>query len=399
MASKRVRVLVLGGRLTPSLVAVLSDPPDAIEFIVSRDTPERYEQARSVLAEPLENQLPASPLPAVSPFDWEECQERCRRAVERHAGAEIIFDVTTAPKFMSFAVEAFARSHGHEAVVVDTAGAREFSLITRQSRPVAFPRKVEEYLGLFGRQLRPSPAFVLTSLSIGEQQACQVARQLALGGEAATRALNKFNRWNPGRHGAQSTPKDHDATTDQEEFAVFRMLAEHGLITALQRGADGTTGYRTSQNPADTQFVAGRWLEVYVWDVARSLRDKITGESLFSDCHMGFEIPDKSGQKREVDVGCIYQGQFIHCSCKAKVPRESFNKDNLDQMAGVSALLGGDFTTRVFVTNAFQPYDADQWMFARHAEKLKVVLVTGEDLPQIDEILRDQAVEPKYARI
>ncbi|MBC7249676.1 MAG: DUF1887 family protein [Anaerolineae bacterium] len=399
MVNKRVRVLVLGGRLTPSLVAVLSDPPDAIEFIVSRDTPERYEQARSVLAEPLEKQLPASPLPAVSPFDWEECQERCGRAVTRHAGAEIMFDVTTAPKFMSFAVEAFAREHGYEAVVVDTAGAREFSLITRQSRPVAFPRKVEEYLKLFGRQHRPSPVFDITKLSVGEQQACQIARQLALGGEAATAALNKFNRWNPWPHGGLITPKEVPTTTE-EEFAVFQMLAAHKLITDLQREADGKTGYRTSPNPADTQFVVGRWLEVYVWDVARSLRDKTTGEPLFSDCRMGFEIPDeKSGQKREVDVGCIYQGQFIHCSCKAKAPKESFNKDNLDEMTGVSALLGGDFTTRVFVTNAFQPYDADQWMFARHAEKQKVVLVTGEDLPQLDKILYDQAVEPKYARI
>jgi hypothetical protein len=398
MSDKRVRVLVLGGRLTPSLVAVLSDRPDAIEFIVSSDTPERYDQARSVLAEPLEKQLPGSPLPATHPFDWEACQDRCRLAAARHPAADITFDVTTAPKFMSFAVQAFAKCNGHKAIVVDTARAREVSLINQQSQPVALPQTVDDYLRLFSRESKPT--FDVAKLSIGEGEAIQVAWELVQRGKVATRALNKFNRWNPGRHGAEIKPKDKDgATTDDQEFEVFRMLAQYGLITDLKRDTRGKITYRTSGNPIDTEFVKGTWLEVYVWDEARALRDKLTGDRLFSDWRMGFEIPHPGSEKREVDVGLLYQGQFIHCSCKARVLRASFNKANLDEMTGVSKLVGGDFATRVFVTNAFQPHSEDQWMFAKHAERQKAVLVTGDELTDVGEILRRQAVEPKYARI
>jgi hypothetical protein len=397
MSNKQVRVLVLGGRLTPSLVAVLSNPPDAIEFIVSRDTPERYKQAKSVLKKPLEQRLPASPLPVVPPFDWEACQCLCKRAVARHPGAAITFDVTTAPKFMSFAVHDFAKEHGHQVVVVDTARAQEVSLITRKPQPVALPEKVEDYLELFDRKC--NPRFDIRNLSVNEQTAITIAEQLALGGEPAAIATNKFNRWDPGRHDAWSTPKQDDATTTDKEYQVFQMLEKCGLISELTREPDGTTRYRTSQNPADTAFIKGTWLEVYVWHVARSLRDKMTGEPLFSDCQMSFEIPHPAPEKREIDVGCLYQGQLIHCSCKARAPKGSFDKDHLDVMTGVSKLLGGDFTSRVLATNAFAPYDKEQWMFAKHAEKQKIVLVTGDELPEIGEILRRQAIDPNYARI
>ncbi len=394
----RVRVLVLGGRLTPSLVAVLSDPPDAIEFIVSCDTPERYEQARSILKEPLEEQLPRSPLPDAPPFEWDACQDRCRRAVERHPGANIIFDVTTAPKFMSFAVQAFAKQHGHEVVVVDTVGAREVSLTDRQTKEVALPQNADNYLKLFGRESKST--FDINKLSIGEQITIKVARELVQRGEAATKALNKFNRWNPGRHGAQIRPRREEfPTASEQEFAVFQMLTKHGLITDLKCRAGGEIVYRTSQNQMDTEFIKGTWLEVYVWDQARSLRDEMTGAPLFSDCQMGFEIPHPGSEKREVDVGCLYHGQFIHCSCKTQAPKRSFDKANLDEVTAVSKLVGSDFATRVFITNAFQPCNEDQWKFAKHAEKQKIVLVTGDELPEVGEILRRQAIEPKYARI
>jgi len=64
-------------------------------------------------------------------------------------------------------------------------------------------------------------------------------------------------------------------------------------------------------------------------------------------------------------------------------------------------ILGGRFASRLFVTNQFPPpeTDKDYMKFLAQAKDREIVVVTGETLPNISQILRDEALRPTYWRI
>lgn len=391
---RRVRVLVLGGRLTPSLVGVLSDPPDSIEFIVSSDTPTRESEARAVLAEPMRGRLPLSPLPLVRAFDWKSCADTCCEAVARHPGAELVFDVTTAPKVMGFAAYEFAKANEHDVLIVDTANRRFISLRTRQSWPVQFPQTVQAYLKLFGRTYQPGGGFRIDGMSMSEKDASEAARLLALQGRVAQGLLNKVR---PLLSGGRGSP----ALTDGE-YEILIALGNAGLIKDVARQSDGGVLCRATDNPHDRGFLTGHWLELFVRDEARSVREN-TGRVIFDDCQSSFEMPEPGRVPRELDVGCLYRGQLIVCSCKTG---DTFQARQLDELNGVAELVGGRFVSRVYVTNVSAPTEDDDRerqkqyrRFCDHAQQQQVVVVAGDELRLIGEKLAQEAFDPTYPRI
>jgi hypothetical protein len=346
---ERVRVLVLGGRLTPSLVGILSNPPDAIEFIVSSDTPSRESEARAILKKmsvpgrPMEERLPVSPLPLARAFDWQECKARCGEAAARHPDAEIVFDLTAAPKAISFAAYEFARRAGYDAIIVDTANERIVSVITHQAWPVRFPKTVREYLGLFNREYRPGGSFRLDEMSAPPERAREAARCLARQGRGGESALKKLAAFLSGNKGAPALSDD--------EYGLLAKLGEWGLLKAVSRQSDGRVTCRPTDNRQDENFLKGHWLEVFVREEARAQCNE-AGQPVFDDCQSGFEIPEPGRVPRELDVGCLYHGQLIFCSCKTG--NKAFKTPDLDELNGVGELVGSKFTTGIYVTN--RPY-------------------------------------------
>lgn len=394
---RRVTVLVLGGRLTPNLVGILALRPAAVEFIVSEDTPARYEEIYEVLRQVTDLDRSAEPhyLPA---YDFIANRDVCLAVAQRHPESEIIFDISSAPKIMGFAAYEVARFLHQRAVFVDTANGRLIDLVPPSATPVPIAINLTQYLACYGR--RPEPTFDFQKLSVSQEQAIKAASYLATAGLAAVEAMDKLRSWSQGK-GKRTIPFKKTQPLSPEAREVLRQLESFGLITNLQEQPDGRVQY-TILNEMDWKYLEGTWLEVYVWHQVLQCRDE-QGQPMFRESQVGlsFEIPS-DGARKQIDVGYIYHGQMIHVSCKTG--SKPFKTQYLDELRAVSSLIGGRFTSRLFVTNAFPPPETDSdyndyKRFLSQAKDREIVVVTGEELPEVGAILKEQALRPTYSRI
>lgn len=182
---------------------------------------------------------------------------------------------------------------------------------------------------------------------------------------------------------------------------ILQRLNQFGLITALAQKSETVFDYEIP-NDANWNYLDGTWLEIFIWNQANQLVNEEEQKAFFEECAFSFEIPSKKGVKKEIDVGCIYQGQFIHCSCKSE--KSPFKTSYLDEIRAVSSLVGDRFCSRLFITNAYSPDENsggwhDYQNFLQQAKDRQIVVVTGSDLPHIAEILKKEAEKPTYWRI
>ncbi|MCZ7575159.1 MAG: DUF1887 family CARF protein [Ardenticatenaceae bacterium] len=392
--SQQVTVLILGGRLTPNLVGILALQPHAVEFIVSEDTRARYDEILAVLEQFAD--LDYSPKPHyLSAYDFVATRDACLAVAQAHAGAEVVFDITSAPKTMGFAAYEVARFLQQRAVIVDTANGRLLDLVPPNAAAMPIEISLEQYLACYGR--RPVPTFAFVKLSVSRKQAIEAARYLVTAGMAATEAMDKVRSWNQGK-GKRTIPFQRTQPLSTEMRDVLHNLQAFGLITNLQKQADGRVQY-TILNDMDWEYLKGTWLEVFVWDQAQHCLDDnqrpLFGES---DLALSFAIPS-DGARKQIDVGYVYHGQFIHASCKTGA--RPFKTEFLDELRAVSSLVGDRFTSRLFITNAFPPSetDPDYARFLAQAKDRAIVVVTGKELPDVGGILKQQALRPSYSRI
>jgi hypothetical protein len=296
---------------------------------------------------------------------------------------------------MGFAAYEAARSLQQRAIIVDTAHGRIIDLIPPTAATVPIEITLEQYLSCYGRQ--PVPAFSFDKLSVSPQKAIEAAHYLAHGGEIAVEALDHLRSCSQGK-GKRTIPFKKTKPLSPQVRGVLRELEAFGLIANLQEREDGRVRY-TILNEMDWKYLEGTWLEVFVWDQVRHCQDD-QGNPLFrpQDLGLSFEILS-DGACKEIDVGYVYHGQLIHASCKTET--KSFKTRYLDELRAVSSLVGGRFVSRLFITNAFPPPpdDPDYGRFLTHAQEREIVVVTGQTLPQVSEILKRQALYPNYWRI
>ncbi len=392
--SKRVIVLVLGGRLTPNLVGILLHQPTVIEFVVSKDTPARYAEICTVLEQFANLDYRAEPH-YLSAYDFLANRDTCLTIAQAHPGAEVIFDITSAPKVMGFAAYEVARFLHQRAVIIDTANGRLIDLIPPTTATMPIQISLEQYLACYGR--RPIFTFDFDKLSVGRWQAIEAARYLATAGLVAAETMDKLRSWSQGKD-KRTIPFKKTQPLSSEAREILRKLQSFGFITDLQEHIDGRVQY-SILNDMDWNYLEGTWLEVFVWDQAKQCLNE-EGEPLFRDSNLGFsfEIPS-NGARKEVDVGYTYYGQLVHVSCKTGTT--PFRNQYLDELRAVSSLVGGRFTSRLFITNAFPPpeTDRDYARFLAQAKDREIVVVTGEKLPDVSAILKQQALRPQYSRI
>ncbi|MCI0692471.1 DUF1887 family CARF protein [candidate division KSB1 bacterium] len=393
---QKVRILVIGGRFAPHLLGIIAAPPDAVELIVSRDNPGQAKLAKETLGSFAHLQLTGKPV-FIGAYDLQQAREACRAVAARHAGAEITFDVTSAPKIPSFAALDVARELNQSLIFVDSSNAKIRNVVPEnQATAIDIRVDLEQYLRCYGRRLVET--FDSQSLSIAYENACAAADYLATGGEAVVETLANLRSWSHGK-GKRIIPFQKTGQVTPASFAVWQKISELGLLEALQQDAEGRVSYQLAREH-DYKFLEGKWLELFICQQAKSCSTH-AGVPLFQDVRMNVEIPC-NGASKEIDAACMFHGQLILCSCKTARP---FRTEYLDELRAVSDLVGGDFTTRLFVTNVLPPAQNDNkrighyLSFLQQAEARKIVVVAGDQLGHIGEILKQQATKPKYARI
>lgn len=144
--------------------------------------------------------------------------------------------------------------------------------------------------------------------------------------------------------------------------------------------------------------VGGHWLEYRVLETARSLRQ--AGKPLYDDCQHGLSFLIANAH-REIDFIGIHAGMTLIASCKTG--KDARNKKHLDELETVAEKLGGRYCVRLYVTDqvrqAAPPRQTDPWeQFLAQAHSARTVVVTGDDLPRLSEILAREMLTPTYPR-
>lgn len=130
------------------------------------------------------------------------------------------------------------------------------------------------------------------------------------------------------------------------------------------------------------EFLQGDWLEIYVWHEAIEA-------GFANDCQWGYKI-QADLPSNELDVALTYKARLLIAECKTL--SKPFNPEFLYKLHSVADLVGGNYVRQIFITNHTKPIDKNESFenFSQQAAIRRTFVVTGEQLPEIKEILRQQ---------
>lgn len=380
-----VQVALVGGRQAPNVIGALVLRPSRIELVASEDEshkiPWLLESLKGIESLSLPTKDEAK---VVNAYDFDANVVTYQQIYDRYSGHTIDFNLTGSTKVMAIAAYEVARQYDNaRAFYVDTRNGQILWLEGKgQESSTPFELSIEQYLSMYGRE--PKCTFNFTKLSFTEYQAIQAAQLLAKNSADSARLLLQIRR-TQGKGVRQVTYK---SPTSQEQGLIDQLI-EFGVVASSRSHA---FKIRTNE---DWNFFKGDWLEIYVWSEAKELIDQ-KGNLLFPECELSLEIPSDAARK-EIDVACLYQAQLIHCSCKTD--KKPFDTTYLDELRAVSSLVGGRFCSRVFITHENFRNEKEAQKFMDQAKQREIVVVTGESLAKVGEILKKQATKPDYWRI
>lgn len=376
----QLQVLLVGGRQTPNVIGVLTQKPAIVEFLVSKDAkPALLQNLRETLGGIQDVQLSQHEV-ILDPFDFHANLQACCALYEQYPDHRIAFNLTGSTKIMALAAYEAAKSGQADAFYVDTANQRILPVVgTLPKTPIRLT--IEQYLGAYGRI--PLPTFEFQKLSFEQSAAVRAAGILAQHPMEATPLLAAIRQAQGS--GRRRVPLPHTTIG----------LAE---LLAAERTIDVELAQKVMfiRSNHDWNFFKGGWLEVYTWNEMQVQTDR-HGKPLFQDCALSLEIPSGAA-KKEIDAIGIYQAQALLCSCKCET--KPFQTEYLDELSAVAHLIGGWYCSRIFVTNGLPHANESKWIeFQEQAKQREIVVITGDDLIRVGEILSQEAIKPTYPRV
>lgn len=392
-----VMILLSGGRSTPAILGVLSLKPKAVEYINSADQPDREKEIRATLMS-LSDLKDTEPGINVDAYDNTHTVQACIKLRQRHGHDDFVVNLSSGTKLMALGAYEFAKEYGYSAYYVDTNNRRVIEVFSGTSHPLHL-LTVKDYLACFNRY--PRLKFNADLLSVTMEQASEIAQDLVDLGDPAQEVLEHIRQRGKGKDEPRTCRiKNYEPTPEAKKIWMY--LVEIGLLA--NAFLDGNNYRFTIQRTADYAFLEGGWLELFAWNQARS-QCTAQGAPVFDDVAVSFEIPtDGHGAYKEIDVGAMYAGQLIHCSCKAGTNR-IWSTDHLDELRAVSSLVGGKFCSRIFITAKNPPIEAERdshrayLHFLDQAKAREIVVVAGDQLKDVGKILAQQATRPTYWRV
>jgi len=297
---------------------------------------------------------------------------------------------------MAIGAYEYARREQIPVLYVDTGGKRVLDLTTQEVFPTP-PMDVEGYLACFGRS--PRWQYRKKVMSVSLDVAVDTAQYLAEAGIPALDVLEQIRLNGGGKDRRTCRIKGH--TPNAQEEAVWRRLVDVGLLDGAE--AEGSHYRFVIKASTDYEYLKGTWLEIYVWDQARR-QMKRDNSFLFEDAQFNFEIlSDTTEAYKEIDVGLMYAGQLIHCSCKSG-GKNIWSTQHLDELSAVSSLIGGRFCSRIFIASRPPPGKGDDDLdsyqrFLRQAKDREIVVIAGDQILGIGALLAKETDKPIYPRI
>jgi hypothetical protein len=360
---KKILVSFVGGRPLPNIQQVLSLKPDAVHFVVSKDSMGKngnYEKLLAALPPGIE------PIPhEVAPYVMPETESACQAILTKYVDDEVLFHLGSAPTTMSLAAYRVAQANNKTLIYSFPGGVMD--IFNDTQRPVTIA--LVDYFRAYGWKVSLQQDADEVQAAAAEWMARNIAELNSL--------LQQIRQENP------SADKLIRLNAQEGFYSLLEKLAEYNVISRLNK-LDGNM-LEFSVPLVSLRFIMGIWLEIYVYQVARRL-------SVFDECAWDISDGERQGQ---LDFCGIFSGQLLIASCKviSNIIRTPF-----DELVTRGKQLGSGMCTKVFVTNII-PSEQERKKTEKWCKEREIVPVFGDDLSNLGNVLEAQVKDPQYRRV
>ncbi|ARV60593.1 hypothetical protein BZZ01_19980 [Nostocales cyanobacterium HT-58-2] len=380
-------LVLIGGRsAVPAIAGVLHflDEIDRIKFLLCRG--DQYLQFQKNIERVIKNERKnllcdnETDVKSVDPSKFDEVYSSVKKLCEGVENLKYV-NLTTVPQTMAISVYSYVQENYKDTLV--------FSVNTDQSQiiPLAFKKEavsfkkqitVENYVAMCG--------FNIFRNKLTYESKIEIAKYIVEHLEISKKILSVI-RSSAGNGDSIKAPRgfriNEKDFTDlgilASELEVFlNKLESYAIIHQLE-----ISNQRISfkiEKKEDYAFLAGEWLEVFVYVSAK--------ECEFDSVEMGVEIDNYRG---EIDVFCLKNANAMICECKTG---GKLSSDDLSVLGSKAEKLGGNYCVKLFITSEFKVGED----FINKAKNNRVVIVSGNELIRISEILAKEMQSPTHSR-
>ncbi len=408
---------LFGGRsFLPTALLVTQEKPDIVVAISSKQSYDDLPKLRYAIKKfqkELKFKTELITPDAIDAFAVFEIQKLCESIVKDKPSEEWIFDITGGTALMSIGAYEAARVLRETFNIpvscwyLNTAQTRIVRLVGKDRNEDLFHINVDRYATAYNRELVSGELEGLQNSDHKEWlRFAQILGKNLHQPLVLKQVMKKIKDNEKPSKPKEDKPSDGSryltlSGLSDEHYSLLQTAQEVGLISELSRPASQTICFRISYIPY--KFLNGAWLEVYVWDEARKLQDETKQTPFFDDCRWNQLV--QGDIDNELDVVMTYKAQLIVAECKTG-ETDALSPTTLYKWDSVSSYYGGRFVGKLFITSILPPPDGanrEQLQsyqgFLRRAASKEIVVVTGEQLPNIAAILHKQATDPTYPRI
>ncbi len=396
MEKKKALLTLFGGRsFLPAALLVIHEKSSIVVAISSEQSYKELPQLQKVI-ERLQIDSDVKSIlvtpDGIDAFDVAKIQAACENMVMEYTDTEWIFDITGGTSLMSIAAYEAAKRQTEKSNVtincwyLNTSQTRIITLVGNKGRESIFEIDVLQYAIAYNREIIQGD--LENHRAESEAHWLPFAQKLGKNPRYAEIlklvmiAVGKAKRGRP----SKLEIKDYVLKNfPPETYSILEEAKEVGLLDELHPDNAANISFRLSY--LQDKFLNGAWLEAYVWNEAKQL-------GIFHDCQWNQKIVD-GDNKNELDVALTYYAQLLIAECKTG--EEAFSSETLYQINAVSNMLGNRFVGKLLVTSLPKKHASND--FEAKRKGLSIVLVTAEDLPNIGEILKREALTPTYPRI
>lgn len=383
---KKALLVVAGGRVVPDVLALYAIQPHLVVILTSQEGWKGESTFREVVAS-LPNHEEIGETIQVDAYDFEAAKTACIEACRPYPDTEWdwTFSMSSSPKIMGIAAYEVARQKIVPCLHIDTQHEKIVSLVEDIRETNVFPNNlfhmdVDTYMRFQQRQRKEQKQQELQYRKVVEQWG-PIADILAQSSD--TPLFTKLMRDKAEKQEVALSP------SNLARSPLIKDLIQENIIKLTEDLSGGIFCAFTTKNTA--RFLGkGDWLELYIWSKIQDHQKKFA-----DDYQWGYVI--KSTAENELDVVLTYNSQLIFVECKTDENPFYQKTKYLDGINNKAAMLGGSYVTKIFVTNASKMMEGYK-NFEEQAKLREIVIVTGEDLPDIGNILEKEAKNPTYAR-
>jgi len=379
--AKRIHISLIGEQPIVALLPVCADAPDEI-ILLQTGADERHviniKRALALAAPHLPISLHPAQLPLYDPAVAYELSAQLFRQLRAH---QVTVNITDGSKLTAAAVTMAAHDNGADVLYVRSYAEGtmiHWSAEEILEKPLQIRIPLDIRFACYGFSLTVRPS---------DWQARHVHAAMVLARAAAAPNNTPF------MHEIKEFGKK---TTGTLKLAKREYASVAAVITALHRDhiwcvKEDDVQYVLTHMGDDTRlFLAGGWLELYVFTICQQLQPDDVVLNALVECEEALAAErvtgENTGALNELDVLCCRNEELLICSCKSGLGLQTSRNINaaiyeLDSVAGPTRV--GAYCHKVLVTTCHN-ITAKTMDRARHSN---ITLISGGDLPRVAEIV------------